>query len=70
VTIMKFWSEHTALHLGLMAGLFLAGIAAVLFGLSLGGKFLGLVIMLGGLGLLLTVLWLYNRPFTDVKNKL
>lgn len=66
---MKFWSEHAALRIGLMIGLFVIGIAAILYGLSLSGQLTGLLIMLVGVGLLLAVLWLYNKPFTDDKRK-
>lgn len=48
-----------------MIALFVSGIAAILYGLSLHGQLTGLLIMLVGLGLLLAVLWLYNKPFTD-----
>lgn len=62
---MIFWSEHATLRICLMIALFVSGIAAILYGLSLHGQLTGLLIMLVGLGLLLAVLWLYNKPFTD-----
>lgn len=62
---MKFWTEHGTLRVCLMLCLFAAGIGALLYGLSLTGQLAGLLIMLAGLALLLGVLWLYNKPFTE-----
>lgn len=62
---MKFWTEHGTLRVCLMLCLFVAGIGALLYGLSLTGQLAGLLIMLAGLALLLGVLWLYNKPFTE-----
>ena len=46
---MKFWKEHVALRIVLIALLFIAGIALVIGGWTMTGQMKGLVIMLVGL---------------------
>ena len=65
---MKFWKEHEALRLILMAVTFVAGIVLLIFGWNQTGKLWGLGLMLLGTALLLTTLWLYNKPFQDPKH--
>lgn len=62
---MKFWKEHTALRIVLIALLFVAGIALVIGGWTMTGQMKGLIIMLVGLALLICALFIYNKPFTD-----
>lgn len=66
---MKFWKEHAALRMGLIALLLVAGLILIVGGWSLTGKLTGLATMLGGTGLLLCALYLYNRPFEDDRRK-
>ena len=61
---MKFWKEHVALRIVLIALLFIAGIALVIGGWTMTGQMKGLIIMLVGLALL-CALFIYNKPFTD-----
>ncbi len=65
---MKFWQEHMQLRTVLMAVLFVAGLALVV-GWRMTGSLTGLGIMLLGLALLLTALYLYNKPFSETKKK-
>lgn len=60
---MEFWKEHAALRMILIAVLFAAGVAAVIGGWRLTGRLEGLGIMIAGTGLLVTALWIYNKPF-------
>ena len=48
---MNFWKEHTALRVCLIALLFVAGLALVLWGWTMTGQMTGLIIMLVGLEL-------------------
>lgn len=64
---MKFWKEHTALRVSLIALLFIAGLALVVGGWSMTGQMSGLIIMIVGLVLLIAALAIYNRPFQDPK---
>ncbi len=66
---MKFWQEHAALRVALMTVFFFAGVFLIIFGWKMTGSLVGLGIMLLGLALLLGVLYLYNKPFTDPKKK-
>ncbi len=62
---MKFWKEHAALRIVLIAALFVAGLALVIGGWTMTGQMKGLIIMLVGLVLLIGALFIYNKPFTD-----
>ena len=53
---MKFWKEHTALRVSLIALLFIAGLALVVGGWSMTGQMSGLIIMIVGLVLLSRVM--------------
>ena len=64
---MKFWKEHTALRVSLIALLFIVGLALVIGGWSMTGQMSGLIIMIVGLVLLIAALAIYNRPFQDPK---
>lgn len=60
---MKFWKEHAALRMILIALFFVLGIACVFGGWRMTGKLAGLGIMLLGLVLLLAALMIYNKAF-------
>ena len=64
---MNYWKEHTTLRLTLMVILFVAGVILTFAGWSMTGKMAGLGLMVLGLALLLTALYLYNKPFQEPK---
>ncbi len=64
---MMFWKNHPKLRVVLIALLFLAGLALTFYGWSLTGQLLGLGYMILGVILLLTALFVYNRPYNDKK---
>ena len=66
---MKFWEEHAALRVCLIAAFFASGLFLVIFGWKMTGQLGGLGLMLVGLALLLGALYLYNKPFSDKKRK-
>ena len=66
---MKFWKEHAALRIVLMAVAFVLGLALMIYGWKLTGKLNGLGIMLVGVALLLVTLYLYNTRFADPPKK-
>lgn len=63
--MQKFWKEHVALRLTLIALFFILGIALVIFGWKMTGQLAGLVIMLVGIVALLAAMFIYNAPFED-----
>lgn len=65
---MKFWKEHVALRIVLMACSFIIGMILLILGWSMTGQLKGLGIMLVGLILILLTLALYNKPFEDPKS--
>ena len=65
--MIKFWKEHTALRIALIALFFLGGLGLVFYGWKMTASLTGLLIMVVGLALLLAALWLYNKPFQDPK---
>ena len=60
---MNFWKDHTALRFTLIALFFVIGLALTFVGWSMTGKLAGLGIMLVGIVLLLTALFLYNAAY-------
>ena len=58
---MNFWKTHLALRSVLMIVFFAAGLALVLIGWGMTGKLLGLGLMMVGIVLMLTTLFLYNQ---------
>ncbi len=60
---MKFWKEHAALRVALIAGFFVVGLVLVFVGWGMKGQMSGLLIMVVGLVLLLGALAVYNKPF-------
>lgn len=63
--MQKFWKEHVALRITLIALAFILGMVLVVAGWKLTGQLKGLMIMLVGLLLLLLALYLYNKPYQD-----
>ena len=64
---MKFWKEHAALRVSLIALFFIAGMAMIIGGWKMTGQMSGLIIMIVGLALLIVALAIYNKPFQDPK---
>ena len=60
---MNFWKNHTALRFVLIAIFFVIGLALTFYGWSMTGKLAGLGLMLVGIVLLLTALFVYNAPY-------
>ena len=60
---MNFWKNHTALRICLIALFFVAGLVLTIVGWKMTGKLEGLGLMLVGIILLLTALFLYNKPY-------
>ncbi len=65
--MIKFWKEHTALRMALIAAFFVVGLVMIFAGWKMTASVTGLLIMTVGLALLLAALWLYNKPFQDPK---
>lgn len=63
--MQKFWKEHVALRLTLIALFFILGIALVIYGWKMTGELSGLGIMVGGVVALLVAAFIYNAPFED-----
>ena len=66
---MKFWKEHTGLRTALMALTFFAGFFLLIFGWKQTGTLGGLGLMLVGVALLRTTLYLYNARFAEPRNR-
>ena len=62
---MRFWKNHPALRVVLMAVLFVLAMALIVAGWKMTGELAGLGIMVVGVFLLLVVLALYNEPYRD-----
>lgn len=60
---MNFWKEHTTLRGVLIALFFAAGMILTIAGWKMIGKLEGLGLMLLGIVLLLTALFVYNAPY-------
>ena len=61
---MNFWKNHASLRAVLIALFFLAGLTLTIVGWKMTGELLGLGIMLVGIVLLLTALFVYNAPYS------
>ena len=62
---MNFWKNHTALRFTLIVLFFVAGLVLTLVGWSMTGKLAGLGLMLVGIVLLLTALFVYNAAYKN-----
>ena len=60
---MNFWKNHATLRAVLILLFFVAGIVLTIVGWKMTGKLLGLGLMLVGIVLLLTALFVYNAPY-------
>ena len=60
---MNFWKEHATLRGVLILLFFVAGMALTIAGWKMTGKLEGLGLMLVGIVLLLTALFVYNAPY-------
>ena len=60
---MKFWKNHFKLRATLIVVLFVLGVVLTLVGWSMTGKLAGLGIMILGIILLLTALFVYNAAY-------
>ena len=60
---MNFWKEHTTLRGFLIVLFFIVGMVLTVAGWKMTGKLEGLGLMLVGIILLLTALFVYNAPY-------
>lgn len=60
---MNFWKKHLTLRALLMLLFFVVGLALVLVGWGMTGQLSGLGLMLLGIVLMLSALWLYNQAY-------
>ena len=62
---MNFWKEHATLSGVLIALFFVLGMILTIVGWKMTGELLGLGIMLVGIVLLLTALFVYNAAYKN-----
>ena len=62
---MNFWKNHAALRGVLIALFFVLGVVLTIVGWRMTGELLGLGIMLVGIVLLLTALFVYNAAYKN-----
>jgi len=62
---MNFWKEHSTLRGTLILLFFVAGMALTIAGWKMTGKLEGLGLMLVGIVLLLTALFVYNAAYKN-----
>ena len=60
---MNFWKNHTTLRAVLIVIFFVLGMILTIAGWKMTGKLEGLGLMLVGIVLLLTALFVYNAPY-------
>ena len=60
---MNFWKNHASLRAVLIVLFFIVGLVLTLVGWKMTGKLEGLGLMLVGIVLLLTALFVYNAPY-------
>ena len=60
---MKFWKDHLTLRAVLITVFFVIGMVLTIAGWKMTGKLEGLGLMLVGIILLLTALFVYNAPY-------
>ena len=61
---MNFWKNHATLRAVLIVLFFVVGMVLTVAGWKMTGQLAGLGIMLVGIVLLLTALFVYNAPFS------
>ncbi|MBQ2920306.1 MAG: hypothetical protein IJE58_03900 [Oscillospiraceae bacterium] len=62
---MNFWKNHTSLRFILIALFFVVGLTLTLVGWKMTGELAGLGLMLVGIVLLLTALFVYNAAYNN-----
>ena len=62
---MNFWKNHGTLRTVLILVFFVAGMALTIVGWKMTGQLKGLLLMLVGIVLLLTALFLYNALYKN-----
>ena len=62
--MINFWKNHAALRGVLIAIFFVIGMVLTLVGWKMTGELAGLGLMLVGIVLLLTALFVYNAPYS------
>ena len=60
---MNFWKNHASLRAVLIVLFFVVGMVLTIVGWKMTGKLEGLGLMLVGIVLLLTALFVYNAPY-------
>ena len=60
---MNFWKNHATLRAVLIVIFFVLGVVLTVVGWKMTGKLLGLGLMMVGIILLLTALFVYNAPY-------
>ena len=60
----NFWKEHASLRAVLIALFFVVGMVLTVVGWKMTGELAGLGLMLVGIVLLLTALFVYNAPYS------
>ena len=60
---MNFWKNHAALRAVLIVLFFVLGMILTITGWKMTGELVGLGLMLVGIVLLLTALFVYNAPY-------
>ena len=60
---MNFWKRHLKLRAVLMVFFLVAGLLLTLLGWSMTGQLVGLGLMLAGIVLMLSSLFLYNKTY-------
>ena len=60
----NFWKEHASLRAVLIVLFFVVGMVLTVVGWKMSGKLEGLGLMLVGIVLLLTALFVYNAPYS------
>ena len=60
---MNFWKKHTTLRAVLIVLFFVIGMVLTVSGWKMTGELVGLGLMLVGIVLLLTALFVYNKPY-------
>ena len=61
---MNFWKNHTTLRAVLIVLFFILGMVLTIVGWKMTGQLAGLGLMLVGIVLLLTALFVYNAPYS------
>ena len=62
---MNFWKNHTTLRTVLIVLFFVVGMVLTIAGWKMTGKLEGLGLMILGIILLLTALFVYNAPYNS-----